>query len=371
MTRLTAKGLRRAAVFAAAIGFGLLAPEGSASAHAVGVSSGEYRLDHQTLYGDIGMAARDLARWLPALDTNHDGTIDGAELTIGRDTLAHALSAGLSVHADATACAASLDKAWALEEEGGVVFQVRFACPASPHRLTLAMPLLAELGPAHRHLARVFREGKLQVRVLDRDHSSWDVDPQNVAPSAASTAGSLAWSLLKLGVEHILTGADHLVFLLGLILVGGRWRSLVGVVTAFTLAHSITLALAALSIFAPSPRLVEPAIALSIAYVGVENLFVKDASKRWRITFPFGLIHGFGFAGALREIALPHAQLPAALVSFNLGVEVGQLAVLALALPLTLYLRSAAWFGARGVKALSVLIAVGGGVLFVVRVVAG
>ena len=134
--------------------------------------------------------------------------------------------------------------------------------------------------------------------------------------------------MLKLGVEHILTGADHLVFLLGLILVGGSLRSLVGVVTAFTLAHSITLALAALSIFAPSPRLVEPAIALSIAYVGVENLFVNDASKRWRITFPFGLIHGFGFAGALREIALPRAQLPIALVSFNLGVELGQLGVL-------------------------------------------
>jgi hypothetical protein len=81
-----------------------------------------------------------------------------------------------------------------------------------------------------------------------------------------------------------------------------------GNVTAFTLAHSITLALAALSVVTPSPRLVEPAIALSIAYVGVENLFVRDASKRWRITFPFGLIHGFGFAGALREIALPRAQ---------------------------------------------------------------
>jgi hypothetical protein len=159
--------------------------------------------------------------------------------------------------------------------------------------------------------------------------------------------------------------------LLGLILVGGRWRSLVGVVTAFTIAHSITLALAALSIVAPSPRVVEPAIALSIAYVGVENLFVKDASKRWRITFPFGLIHGFGFAGALREIALPRDQLPLALVSFNLGVEMGQLAVLSLALPLTLRARRAPWFGARGVKWLSLAIATGGAVLFIVRLVAG
>ena len=113
----------------------------------------------------------------------------------------------------------------------------------------------------------------------------------------------------------------------------------------------------------------EPAIALSIAYVGIDNLFVKDASKRWRITFLFGLIHGFGFAGALREIALPHAQIPVALVSFNLGVEIGQLAVLSIALPLTLTARSAPWFGDRGVKVLSVAIAVGGLALFVARLV--
>jgi len=201
--------------------------------------------------------------------------------------------------------------------------------------------------------------------VLDRAHATWVLS----GPGAPSTAAGLAWSLLKLGVEHILTGADHLVFLFGLILVGGRARSLIGVVTAFTLAHSITLALAALGIFTPSPRLVEPAIALSIAYVGIENLFVEDASRRWRITFPFGLIHGFGFAGALREIALPRAQVPVALVSFNLGVEVGQLAVLAVALPITMAARRAPWFGDRGVKALSIAIALGGGVLFVVRLV--
>jgi hypothetical protein len=151
--------------------------------------------------------------------------------------------------------------------------------------------------------------------------------------------------------------------------VGGSLRSLVGVVSAFTLAHSITLALAALGVLAPSPRFVEPAIALSIAYVGIENLFVKDASRRWRITFPFGLIHGFGFAGALREIALPRAQIPVALVSFNLGVELGQLAVLALALPLVLAARRAPRFGERGVRAVSSTIALAGVVLFVVRVV--
>jgi hypothetical protein len=364
-----ARGRRGAAALAlAVVGLAVLPPERLAFAHAVGVSSGEYRLDGRVLYGDLGLAGREVARWLPAIDTDGDGAISPEELAAGRDAVARAAVAGLLVTADADPCPGSLDRAWVLEGEGGVVFQVRYTCPKPPDRLTLAMPLLEGLPAGHRHLARVFRAGQAQTRVLDRAHATWTL--AGTGAIQTSSAAGLAWSMLKLGVEHILTGADHLVFLLGLILVGGRLRSLVGVVSAFTLAHSITLALAALSIFAPSPRLVEPAIALSIAYVGVENLFVKDASKRWRITFPFGLIHGFGFAAALREIALPRAQIPIALVSFNLGVEVGQLGVLAIVLPLTVAARNATWFGDRGVKLLSLAIAIGGAALFVERLVA-
>lgn len=367
LTRAKRRAPRCASASLAAIVVLMLATERLAFAHAVGVSSGEYRLDGNVLYGDIGMSGRELARFMPTLDANQDEAIDADELAAGRDAIARALTNGLTVHGDTKACPGLLDKAWVLEGEGGVVFQAHYTCSVAPKRLVLAMPMLDALAPGHRHLARVFRAGKAQVRVLDRAHSTWDLDEANGTASGTSGAGSLASSMLKLGVEHILTGADHLVFLLGLILVGGSFRSLLGVVSAFTLAHSITLALAALGIFAPSPRLVEPAIALSIAYVGIENLFVKDASKRWRITFPFGLIHGFGFAGALREVALSRAQLPVALVSFNLGVEVGQLGVLLLALPLVLRARRAPWFGERGVKWLSIAIAVGGAALFFVR----
>ena len=369
MMRILSRALRGAVILSAAIVLTALASERLAFAHAVGVSSGEYRVDGKVLYGDIGMAGRELARWLPAIDTNQDQAIDSDELAAGRETVARALASGLTVQGDGKVCPGSLDRAWVLEGEGGVVFQVRYSCPEVPVRLTLAMPMLDALAPGHRHLARVFRAGTPQAKVLDRAQATWDLDDANAASSGTSTSGSLAWSMLKLGVEHILTGADHLVFLLGLILVGGSFRSLLGVVSAFTLAHSITLALAALSIFAPSPLFVEPAIALSIAYVGIDNLFVKDASKRWRITFPFGLIHGFGFAGALREIALPRAQLPIALVSFNLGVELGQLAILSLALPVVLRARRAPWFREHGVRFLSLAIAIGGGVLFIVRLV--
>jgi hypothetical protein len=341
----------------------LLAAQGRARAHAVGVSSGEYRLAGNVLDGDLGMAARELTRLLPELDADHDGAIDPGEMAAGHDAVARALRAGLTVTADGRPCAGALDRAWITEGDGGAVFQVRYVCPAAPRQLTLAVPLLARLTPGHRHVARLFWAGQPHTRVLDRAHATWRLAPDRPAAGALG----LAWSMLKLGVEHILTGGDHLVFLLGLILVGGSLRSLAGVVTAFTVAHSITLGLAATSVFAPSPRLVEPAIALSIAYVGIENLFVSDARNRWRITFPFGLIHGFGFAGALREIALPRAQVPVALVSFNLGVELGQLAVLSLALPLVMAARRAPWFGERGVRRLSLAIAVGGGALFVSR----
>jgi hydrogenase/urease accessory protein HupE len=367
---MTTCGNRRLRVLAlAAIGLAALAPERLAFAHAVGVSSGEYRLWGKVVYGDIGMAGRDVARWLPAIDTDHDGAIDAGELAAGREAVARAVVSGLTVSADAKTCPGALDAASALEGEGGVVFQVRYECPEPPARLTLTFSALDALAPGHRHMARIFRAGKAQVKVLDRGHATWTVDDTN--PTSRAAALSTAWAMLKLGVEHILTGYDHLIFLLGLIIVGGSLRSLVGVVSAFTLAHSITLALAATGVLAPSPRFVEPAIALSIAYVGIENLFVKDASRRWRITFPFGLIHGFGFAGALREIGLPHAQVPVALVSFNLGVELGQLGVLALALPLIMWARRAPQFGDRGVRVVSSTIALAGVVLFVVRLSTG
>ena len=130
------------------------------------------------------------------------------------------------------------------------------------------------------------------------------------------------------GVHHILIGPDHLLFLVGLLLLGGSIRQLIAVVTAFTIAHSITLSLAALSLVTPPARVVEPAIALSIIYVGADNLMVHGGRdvRAW-IAFAFGLIHGFGFANVLREMDLPSRALGWSLFSFNIGVEIGQVVV--------------------------------------------
>ena len=130
------------------------------------------------------------------------------------------------------------------------------------------------------------------------------------------------------GVHHILIGPDHLLFLIGLLLLGGSWRQLLFVVTAFTIAHSVTLSMAVLNILSPPARLVEPVIALSIVYVGLDNLLARGGKDvRVWIALLFGFIHGFGFASVLREMGLPTGALGWSLFSFNFGVELGQLMV--------------------------------------------
>jgi hypothetical protein len=142
-------------------------------------------------------------------------------------------------------------------------------------------------------------------------------------------------------------------------------------ITAFTVAHSITLGLAALGAVSLPGRFVEPAIALSIAYVGIENLTARYLDNRWRVTFAFGLVHGFGFAGALAGVGLAPGEVPRALVMFNLGVELGQLALLALVLPIVLRSRRFGWFQGRAVPALSWCVVVAGIAWFAGRVGGG
>lgn len=145
-----------------------------------------------------------------------------------------------------------------------------------------------------------------------------------------------SWSFILLGLQHILTGYDHILFVVGLVLVGGRLRDTLATATAFTLAHSITLACAVLGWAKLSSNIVEPLIALSIVAVAIEGLGQSNKKRRLHapVAFGFGLIHGFGFAGALQELSLSGPGLGWALGGFNLGVELGQVAVILLSVPL-------------------------------------
>jgi hydrogenase/urease accessory protein HupE len=188
---------------------------------------------------------------------------------------------------------------------------------------------------------------------------------------AGTRQGTLAvvQKFVPAGIHHILIGPDHLLFLVGLLLLGGTVRQLAVVVTSFTVAHSVTLSLAALNLVSPPARIIEPAIALSIVYVGADNLLVRNGRdmRAW-IAFAFGFIHGFGFANVLREMDLPARALGWSLFSFNFGVEIGQLMVVAFVATAFAALRSrSAVAGQRLAFAGSLVVIAAGAFWFVQR----
>jgi hydrogenase/urease accessory protein HupE len=150
-------------------------------------------------------------------------------------------------------------------------------------------------------------------------------------------------SFIQLGIEHIWTGYDHILFLVSLLMLGGELRYLLKVVTAFSVSHSFTLFLAALNIVSVPSRWVEIAIALSIAYIASENLWRKQPQARWELAFGFGLIHGLGFSSALQELELPQTNLVTSLASFSVGIELGQFAIVLIAYLLLFHLRKFPW----------------------------
>jgi hydrogenase/urease accessory protein HupE len=196
---------------------------------------------------------------------------------------------------------------------------------------------------------------------------------------AATTGEPLLTTLRRfvvMGILHILSGPDHILFVLGLILAGGTLRQLLGLLTAFTLAHSITLSLTALGLATLSPRIVEPIIALSIVAVGLENLYrqridgpATDYPLRITLAFGFGFFHGFGFAGALTEAGLPQQAIGWSLAAFNLGVELGQGTILLAVLPiLHAITRYSPTARQRTTRYASILIAIAGAIWFLQRI---
>jgi HupE / UreJ protein len=354
--------LRLRALFAVA--FALLLPC-RAEAHAIGLSKCEYVVSDSNVVAEFTLSRSELALAVPSLEANGDAEISHG-LAPAAPLVKATFVAGIVVEGDGSACTGVGEAAY-LTEEDGIGVRVRYRCPNPPSIVRVRVPLLEKLSGGHRHIARITMGDVTREEILYRGHEEMTLYGARAATGAKAPPLGFV-SFLAMGIEHILTGYDHLVFLFGLLLVGGRTRSLIGVVTAFTLAHSITLALAALEVWSPPSRVTEAGIALSIVYVGVENLFAKSAEGRWRITFPFGLVHGFGFASALREVALARAQIPIALVSFNLGVEIGQLVVMALVVPPLLWLRKRKLIDRRATVILSLCVAGAGATWFLARV---
>ena len=243
---------------------------------------------------------------------------------------------------------------------------VDFTCPDEIATLTIRDDMSDVLGPTQHTLAAIVWNGGSQQFAFGDDARE-----TSVAVNEKARASRGAGSFFPLGIEHILTGYDHLLFLLALMLRGGGLLSLLKIITAFTLAHSITLGLAALDVVVLPSALVESVIALSIAYVALENLLPRYAvSRRWAVSFLFGLVHGFGFSSVLREIGLPKENLLLSLLNFNLGVEAGQLTVVLLVVPILMRLKSSTW-EPRMVAIISGVILAVGLVLFIDRAFLG
>lgn len=261
-----------------------------------------------------------------------------------------------------------------LREEDGVGFLLVYK-RAAGGPLRFDAEFLRKLSPDHR-TALTLRDAAdkvLRTEVLTSAANTVEAAGDGSASTADTTeAGrsSTFFGFLKLGVEHILTGYDHLLFLFGLLVACRRFSTAAKIVTCFTLAHSLTLALAALDLVSLPGRVVEPLIAASIVFVGVENIVRRDEPRwRWALTFALGLVHGFGFAGALKEAGLGStgASLLVPLFSFNLGVELGQVAVAAVFLPLLWKLRELPAYEKHGTKVLSALVTLAGAYWFVTR----
>ena len=293
------------------------------------------------------------------LDENGNGEITWGELRVRKAELGAWAVSRLDLQRGG-ACTSQLDTLQVDDHTDGgyAVLGIQSTCPADAGPFSLGYRLLFDLDAQHRGLLRLTLDGAEHSAVMapENRQMQWQ--------SGTSSGLEQLRQYMVEGVWHIWIGFDHILFLLGLLLPavlvreGGRWRGVTHlklafkevawVVTAFTVAHSVTLSLAALGWVSLPSRLVESVIALSVLLAAANNLMPVVVHKRWLAAFVFGLIHGFGFASVLAELGLPADTLVLSLVGFNVGVELGQLAIVAVFLPLAFVLRHTPFYS-RGI----------------------
>ena len=317
-------------------------------AHDPGLSVLDIRIEQRQIVGVLSLAGADAA------------TVGG------RDGFSKLTHDALQLSLDGRSISPSATSVWS-DESGGLHGRMLYDRP-SGSRLVLRSTIVGYLARGHRELLSIRAPDGvvLSEQMLDAasDEAATDI-------SAVGATSSSAARFLRLGVEHILTGYDHLLFLAGVLVMLRGWRDVVQTITAFTVAHSITLALATTGLLLIPGRTVEPLIAASIVYVGIENLMRDVQGSRWKLTFCFGLVHGLGFATVLRDLGIGtngHAiALP--LASFNAGVEIGQMAVAGLLVPVFWWLAARPTSRLRFAAAWSVLVIAAGSYWLVERLV--
>ena len=307
--------------------------------------------------GQWDIALRDLD-FAIGLDANGDSEITWGELRAKHAEIAAYAFARLEILADGRACPMRVGDQLVDDHSDGAytVLKFRLACERAPAQLKLGYRLFADIDPQHRGLLRLQAQGQTRSAILGPQAPNPTFELKQVSRLAQFA------DYFREGVWHIWIGFDHILFLLSLLLPAVLlWRApgwqpaprfgvaaidVLKIVTAFTVAHSITLSLATLGVVALPSRLVESAIAASVLLAALNNVVPLFHGRRWMVAFAFGLVHGFGFASVLIDLGLPQGTLALALVGFNLGVEGGQLAIVAVFLPLAFWLRRG-WFYQR------------------------
>ncbi|MEA2078983.1 MAG: HupE/UreJ family protein [Pseudomonadota bacterium] len=328
-----------------------------ASAHKPSDSYLVLQMGGEIMKGQWDIALRDLEYAL-GIDTDNNREITWGELRSSHDRIADYAFSRLMVRSssDNPCILTPMNQLMVDRHSDGAYAVLRFIldCPGTSDVHSLDYDLFFDLDPSHRGLLRIDYPSTVQTAVLSPDRPRIELDP--ITRSSARQFAEYWWE----GIVHIAIGYDHILFLLTLLLPAalwrqnGRWRGLdsfrsvlseaAAIVTAFTIAHSITLSAAASgSIVVPS-RWVESAIAATVLLVALNNLYPLASGRRWLLAFCLGLIHGFGFASVLRDLGLPSETLMLALLGFNLGVETGQLAMVAAFLPIAFLFRGTPFY---------------------------
>jgi hypothetical protein len=300
--------------------------------------------------GQWDIALRDLD-FAIGLDADGDGEITWGEVKAKHKEIAAYAMARLMIAGDGANCPITVIQHLIDNHSDGAYEVMRFTvgCPSPPQILGIKYTLLFDVDPQHRGLLRLEDQGGTHTAVFSPDHETWQLEAHSVA------LGRQFLDFFQTGVWHIWTGFDHILFLCALLLPavlelqGGKWEAVttfrraflgvINIVTAFTIAHSITLSLAVLGFITLPSRLIESTIAASVIVAALNNLYPLIEKRLWVVAFAFGLVHGLGFANVLTDLGLPKSALAVSLVSFNLGVEAGQLVIVATFLPLAYLLR--------------------------------
>ena len=362
----------------------LILAHGMAQAHKPSDSYLHLSADGTNVSARWEIALRDLNPVID-LDSNLDGKLQWREVRSKQEQINQFALAALTLSRRGQACTPSpVSQAISRHSDGAyVVLSFHLSCATDSEQVDLTYRLFTDIDPSHRAIVRIGND----VRVLVPASTAYSMDlPIRTPVRSDGIAGSTQgfFSFVTTGLHHVLNGADHLAFLICLLLPAvlqrrdGRWMAapslrrsafdLLRIITAFTVAHSITLLIAGAGLFVLSPSFVEPAIAASVVFAGINNLYPMVRQRLALMAFAFGLIHGFGFAAALHDAQLAGPSMVSSLLGFNLGVELGQLFIAALFLPIAWWLRTRRFYPAALLPAGSAMLAAAGLAWFIDRV---